>query len=77
LRYGHSIRDQTGAVWSFPRRREQPSEVGGGEGDQGNWMGMGMDRMKVPNWEASSGPLTDRNSEGESRSLCLLICIPL
>jgi hypothetical protein len=47
------------------------------EGDQWDWMGMGMERMKVPNRGTSSGHLRDRNSESESRSLWLLTRVPL
>jgi len=77
LRYGHSKRNRTGTVWNSPLRRKQHSGAGGVVGDQGDWMGMGMERMKVPNRGTSSGRLRDRNSEGESRSLWLLTHVPL
>jgi hypothetical protein len=54
-----------------------PTGAGEVEGDQGDWMGMGMDRMKVHNWGTSSGRLRGCNSEGESRSLWLLTHVPL
>jgi hypothetical protein len=44
---------------------------------RGDWMGMGMERMKAPNWGTSSGRPRDRNSDCGSHSLWLLTRVPL
>ena len=42
---------------NFPLRRKQHSGADGVEGDQGDWTGMGMERMKLPGRGTSSGRL--------------------